>query len=161
MIITVLGATGWSGQHFIRKACADGHSVRALVRNPDNFIKDLVDVNALENLTVISDVDIFSADNLAEGFKGSDAVVSCLGSKPSLMPWGAEITLYSESIKSIVGAMRLVRLDRLVAMTSQFTDDDPNCGFFVRWILKPLFMGRNMDDMRRMEKYLEEECQGC
>jgi len=156
MIISVLGATGGSGQHFVRQALAAGHSVRALVRSPDKLDPSF---QSHENFSAVSDVDIFSADNLEKGFDGADAVVSCLGCRPTLMPWGQEITLYSESIKAIVEAMRRRNVGRIVAMTSMFTDDHPSYGFFVRWILKPLFIGRNLDDMARMENHLEEQCQ--
>jgi len=156
MIISVIGATGPSGLHFVRQALEAGHSVRALVRTPEKLDPAF---QSNENFTVIPGVDIFSADNLEKGFDGADAVVSCLGTRPTLMPWGQEITLYSESIKAIIEAMRRRNVGRIVAMTSMFTDDDPSYGFFVRWILKPLFIGRNLDDMARMENYLEEQCQ--
>jgi len=151
-----LGATGDSGQHFVRQGLAAGHTIRALVRNPDKLDQKF---QTEDNFSIVPNADIFSADDLAKAFEGADAVVSCLGTRPNIMPWGNEITLYSESIKAIVAAMRKANVNRLVAMTSMFTDDDPAYGFFVRWILKPLFIGRNLDDMARMEKYLEEECQ--
>ena len=157
MIISVIGATGPSGLHFVRQALEAGHSVRALVRTPEKLDPAF---QSNENFTAIPGVDIFSADNLEKGFDGADAVVSCLGTRPTLMPWGQEITLYSESIRAIIEAMRRRNVGRIVAMTSMFTDDDPSYGFFVRWILKPLFIGRNLDDMARMENYLEEQCQG-
>jgi len=156
MIIAVLGATGPSGLHFVSQALASGHVVRALVRNPQKFDQDL---RENKNLEIIPDVNIFCSDNLEKGFSGSDVVVSCLGTRPTLTPFGAEIRFYSESIKSITEAMRRSHVTRLVAMTSWYTDDDPNYGFFVRWILKPMFIGRNLDDMQRMEQYVEENCQ--
>jgi len=155
MLISVLGATGPSGLHFVKQAVAAGHTVQALVRNPDKIDPDLKSASSLE---VVPDVDVFSGDNLARGFEGSDVVVSCLGTKPTLMPWGSEITFYSESIKSIVDGMRKKNIPKLVAMTSWYTDDHPSYGIFVRWFLKPLFIGRNLDDMFRMETYLEEKC---
>ena len=157
MIISVLGATGATGQHFLRQALEAGHTVRALVRNAAKLDAAF---QAHENLIVVPDIDIFSVDSLEKGFDGVDAVVSCLGTRPTLMPWGQEITFHSESIKPIVDAMRKCNVGRIVAMTSMFTDDDPSYGFFVRWILKPLFIGRNLDDMARMENFLEEQCQG-
>ena len=129
MIISVLGATGGCGQHFVRQALEAGHVVRALVRDPGKLDEG---IRASENLTVVSGVNIFDADNLEKGFDGADVVVSCLGARPSLMPWGAEITLYSRSIEAVVEAMRRRSVGRIVAITSMFTDDDPSYGFFVR-----------------------------
>lgn len=156
MIFSVLGATGGCGQQFVRQALNADHTVRALVRNQDKLDSKF---HEIDKFSVVPNVDIFDAGNLENAFEGSDAVVSCLGATPSLMPWGREITLHSESIKAIVEAMRKSKVNRLIAITSYFTEDDPAFGFFVRWILKPLFIGRNLDDMARMEKYLEEECQ--
>lgn len=156
MILCVLGATGASGQYFVRQALDAGHSVRALVRSPEKLDPSF---HSHENFSVIADVDIFSADNLEKAFDGADAVVSCLGCLPSYWPWGKEITLYSDSMKAIVEAMRRRNVGRIVAMTSMFTDDDPSYPFIVRWVFKPLVIGRNLDDMARMESFLEGQCQ--
>ena len=43
-----------------------------------------------------------------------------------------------------------------MALTSWGTKDNPNMSFFVRWILKPLFIGHILADMERMEEYIEK-----
>lgn len=57
--------------------------------------------------------DITSTASLKEHFEGCDAVVSCLGAGTL-----RNVTLYSESIKIIVAAMRETSIKKLVAMTS-------------------------------------------
>ncbi len=69
----VLGATGGTGKHFVSKALADGHRVRALVRTP----RKLTDA---ENLEVVkgSITDAIDTDALVAGV---DFIVSMLGDK--------------------------------------------------------------------------------
>jgi putative NADH-flavin reductase len=62
-------------------------------------------------------VDIFNEDDLAPHLKDSDAVVSCLGGSASLFGW-TKCTLYTDSMMSIVGAMRKSGVKRLVAMSA-------------------------------------------
>lgn len=62
-------------------------------------------------------MDIFKEEELAPYIKDSDAVVSCLGGRASLFGWTPS-TLYTDSMKSIVGAMRRSGVKRLVAISS-------------------------------------------
>ncbi|XP_062602722.1 flavin reductase (NADPH)-like [Saccostrea cucullata] len=150
MKISVLGATGPSGLQTVLEALERGYSVVALVRNPDKLtVKD-------DKLQVCK-VDIFKEDELAPHIKGSDAVVSCLGGSASLFGW-TKCTLYTDSAKSIVGAMRKSGVKRLIAMSawgSAVTDGEP---FIIRWILRPLFIGNLLTNLGEMEDYLNKEC---
>lgn len=151
MKIAVLGATGPSGLQTVLEALERGFSVVALVRNPDKLtVKD-------NNLQVCK-VDIFKEEELAPHFKDSDAVVSCLGGRASLFGWTPS-TLYTDSMKSIVGAMRRSGVKRLIAVSAwgtAATDGEP---FIIRWILRPLFIGNLLHNMGEMEDYLNKECQ--
>lgn len=62
-------------------------------------------------------MDIFKEEELAPHFKDSDAVVSCLGGQGSLFGWTPS-TLYTDSMKSIVGAMRRSGVKRLIAVSA-------------------------------------------
>lgn len=151
MKIAVLGATGPSGLQTVLEALERGFSVVALVRNPDKLtVKD-------NNLQVCK-VDIFKEEELAPHFKDSDAVVSCLGGQASLFGWTPS-TLYTDSMKSIVGAMRRSGVKRLIAVSAwgtAATDGEP---FIIRWILRPLIIGNLLHNMGEMEDYLNKECQ--
>jgi putative NADH-flavin reductase len=72
MRIAVLGATGRTGQHFVRQALAAGHTVRALVRAPER----VREVNP--HLTLVPG-DARDAASVRALVRGADAVVSCLG----------------------------------------------------------------------------------
>ena len=62
-------------------------------------------------------MDVLKEEDLVSHLKGSDAVVSCTGGRASLFGW-TPCSLYTHSIKSILGAMRKSGVNRLIAMTS-------------------------------------------
>lgn len=70
--LLVFGGTGGTGQHFVRQALAEGHKVRALVRNPAK-----VQINS-PNLEVHQG-SITEVANLDELVQGSDYIISMLG----------------------------------------------------------------------------------
>ncbi|XP_062602721.1 LOW QUALITY PROTEIN: uncharacterized protein LOC134264440 [Saccostrea cucullata] len=154
MKISVLGATGPSGLQTVLEALERGYSVVALVRNPDKLtIKD-------DKLQVCK-VDIFKEDELVPHFGGCDAVVSCLGEGGgggSLFGRN-KCTLYTDSIRSIVGAMRKSGVKRLIAMSSwgsAVTEGEP---FLMKWVLRRLLIGEILENIGEMEDYLNQECQ--
>ena len=65
----------------------------------------------------VKEVDIFKEEDLVEHFKNTDAVVSCLGCRPSFLGWST-ITFYLDTIKPIVAAMRTANKKRLVCMSA-------------------------------------------
>ncbi|XP_037083178.1 uncharacterized protein LOC119103665 [Pollicipes pollicipes] len=149
MKIVVLGASGQTGQCVVTQALEQGHSVTAIVRNPDK-IKQKHD-----NLSVVK-ADIFSAEELTAAFQGHEAVVSALGFSRSDNP----VTGYTESMKAVAAAMRAAQLQRLVVMTAFYTDitSAQGRGFLVNWILIPLIK-RVLTNMREMEEWLAAEAQ--
>lgn len=147
MKIAVLGSTGQTGLHVVSLALEQGHSVTAIVRNPDKLKQ------THDNLSVVK-ASIFSAEELTAAFAGHDAVVSALGFSRSDNP----LTGYTESMKAAVAAMRASSVKRLVVMTSFYTDivSGSNGGFLVNWILIPIIK-RVLMNMREMEQWLEAE----
>lgn len=69
-------------------------------------------------LQVVS-ADIFSADSLKPHFKDQDVVMSCLGFPASFF---SGVTGYTTSMAAVVGAMREARVNRVITMTSWYTD---------------------------------------
>jgi len=65
----------------------------------------------------VKEVDIFKEEDLVEHFKNTDAVVSCLGCRPSFLGWST-ITFYLDTIKPIVAAMRTANKKRLVCISA-------------------------------------------
>ncbi|XP_073493135.1 flavin reductase (NADPH)-like [Phyllobates terribilis] len=148
MKLSVLGATGQTGAILVTQALQDGHEVTALVRN----VRKMTIQH--ERLKVV-EANIFSVDSLAEHFKGQDAVVSCLGFPYKMF---SSISGYTDSMTAIVGAMRQTGVNRMVTMTSWYTDINSaqNASFFVRTLYN--IIKSVLTNMFEMEKYLENEC---
>lgn len=147
MKIAVLGATGQTGQQLVQQALQQGHSVTAVVRNPAKLTVQH------DNLKVV-EANIFSADNLKDHFKGQDAVMSCLGFPASFF---SAVTGYTLSMNAVVNAMREAKVNRLITMTSWYTD--PNSGaqstFFIRFLLLPMIRSV-LTNMFQMEQFLRK-----
>ncbi len=73
----------------------------------------------------VVEADIFSEDSLKPHFKGQDAVLSCLAS--DLILYG--VTGYTQSMKAALTAMREVKVNRIITMTSWYTDR--KCCYYV------------------------------
>ena len=145
--IAILGATGPTGKCLTKQALAAGHDVRAIVRNPSK-LSDIQHKNF-----VAVQANIFDEEQLKSEFAQVDAVLSCLGSPPT-SPWG-EVTLYSNSIKPIINAMKATDRKRLICLTSAGQKIDERAGMMMKFFLKYV-IGTILADMSRMEKYISE-----
>ncbi|XP_054895388.1 flavin reductase (NADPH)-like [Poeciliopsis prolifica] len=147
MKIALLGATGQTGQFLVKQALEQGHTVTAIVRNPAKLTVHH------DNLKVVS-ADIFSADSLKPHFKDQDVVMSCLGFPASVF---SGVTGYTMSMAAVVGAMREARVNRVITMTSWYTD--PNSGtqspFLIRFLLLPMIRSV-LSNMYEMERFLQK-----
>uniref|UniRef100_A0A3Q3X5S3 NAD(P)-binding domain-containing protein n=1 Tax=Mola mola TaxID=94237 RepID=A0A3Q3X5S3_MOLML len=147
MKIAVLGATGQTGLYLAHQALQQGHTVTAVIRNPRKLTVHH------DNLKV-AEADIFSADSLKAHFKGQDVIMSCLGFPASFY---SGVTGYTESMKAVISAMREVRVNRIITMTSWYTE--PNSGaqssFLIRFLLLPMIQSI-LKNMYEMEQLLKE-----
>ncbi|XP_029999247.1 flavin reductase (NADPH)-like [Sphaeramia orbicularis] len=147
MKIAVLGATGQTGQYLVNQALQQGHSVTAIVRNPAKLTVHH------DNLKVV-EADIFTADTLKSHFKGQDVIMSCLGFPVSFF---SGVTGYTQSMNSIVCAMREARVNRVITMTSWYTE--PNSGtrssYLIRFMLLPMIRSV-LNNMFQMEEFLQK-----
>ncbi|CAF0856167.1 unnamed protein product [Adineta steineri] len=148
--IVIVGATGNTGLQLVAQALERNYKVTALVRNPEKLA-------ALEHkhLEVIT-CDLMNPLELTAHMEGRIAVLSALG-QPGLQI--SAITLYEDSMKSIVTAMRNAKVKRLICVTSFYTKYQPDIyPFKFKLIIRPM-IGRHLDSMFIMEEYLEKECQ--
>ncbi|XP_033946701.1 flavin reductase (NADPH)-like [Gymnodraco acuticeps] len=147
MKIAVLGATGQTGQYLVNQALQQGHTVTAIVRNPAKLTVHH------DNLKVV-EADIFSADSLKTHFKGQDVVMSCLGFPASFF---SGVSGYTLSMTSMISAMREARVNKIITMTSWYTE--PNSGaqssFLIRFLLLPMIRSV-LTNMHEMEKLLHK-----
>ncbi|XP_077977401.1 flavin reductase (NADPH)-like [Glandiceps talaboti] len=149
MKIAVFGATGRTGQPLVKQLLNAGHQVVAITRNKSKM------TTQHDNLQV-AEADIFSDESLLPHIVASDAVMSCLGGNTL-----GKTSLYSDSMKAIVSAMRKANIKRLVCITSwctTYNKEDPG-PWFTEWILKPLVLRNVLANMEIMETFLmSEQC---
>ena len=90
--MTVFGASGKVGRLVVMQALKRGYSVVAFVHSHDPFV-------ATTNLRVVKG-DIYNADDVGKALKGSEAVISALGS------WGTKNrNVLSSAMKVVIPDM--------------------------------------------------------
>ncbi len=145
MKLTVLGATGGTGQQLARQAVAAGHEVTAIVRRPDAIAA------ASPQLRVVRG-DLLDPQWTGEGIDGAEAVLSAIGSDSR-----GPTTLYSAGTTAVLKAMGNAGVRRILVVTAApvAPDNERPAGQdkLVYPILWQLFRG-TYEDMRRMEQIL-------
>lgn len=116
MQIALFGATGRVGRRVLEYALADGHTVRALVRDPSKLAPR-------EGLETIQG-DVLDADAVARVVAGSDAVLSGLGGAGVQEPGEAQ----SQGMRNIVAAMQRHGVRRVLGVAGGGILDSPNGG---------------------------------
>jgi putative NADH-flavin reductase len=142
MKITIFGAAGGTGTRLLDLACAAGHEVTAVVRDPARLTGND------PHLTVVT-ANVMDLDAIGPVVAGRDAVVTTIGSREGRKP----TTVQSDSTASIVTAMRHQGTRRLVVVSNSgmFTEGD---GPLSRLVVKPILrrlLRHAWADMRRME----------
>lgn len=116
MLIALFGATGRVGGRFLEYALADGHTVRALVRDPAKLAsRPGLDVRK---------GDVLDATNVARVIGGADAVVSALGGAGVEDPGDAQ----SQGMRNIVNAMQKQGIRRVLGVAGGGILDSPHGG---------------------------------
>ncbi len=146
MKITVLGATGGTGQHVVRQALDAGHHVTAVVRDPARLA-----VGADPRLEVVV-ADAFDPESIAASVSGRDAVIDTLGPRPK-----TEATVCSRGAAAVVTAMTANNpAARLIVVTGSGHVKDAGDGPFTRYLVKPLiggtFLRKQFADFTRTER---------
>lgn len=116
MHIAVFGGTGRVGGRFIEYALADGHTVRALVRDPSKLA-------ARAGLDVIAG-DVLNPADVERTIAGADAVVSGLGGAGVDNPGDAQ----SQGMRNIVAAMERLGVRRVLGVAGGGILDSVNGG---------------------------------
>lgn len=125
--IAVIGGTGKSGRYLVQELLRKGFSIKALVRNPENFKveSDLVEI-------VYGDVrDYEIVESL---IKECDLVLSTLGGTPLSEP-----TVFSQATRNILMAMTEFDIKRYIVVTglhvdTPFDKKSPKTKFATDWM---------------------------
>ncbi|MFC4376043.1 NAD(P)-dependent oxidoreductase [Nocardia halotolerans] len=145
MKIVVFGASGPTGLNVVRQAIGSGLEVTAAVRRPDDF-------PIADPLLRVVGADARDSDSVAAAVAGHDAVISVLGGSYTLKP----VSIFTEGIGNIMGAMALHGVRRLVCVSSVCVAGTaaPGETLLFRTVLLPILLtlGRTAyADMGRME----------
>ena len=137
----IFGATGATGREVVKNALDRSYSVRAFVRNPAKF-----DTRHANLDLVVGDV---TDPTLVErAVKGSDAVVSALGSGNSLSSHPA----LSDGVQNIIRSMDCVGVHRFVYLSMLGVGGSgKQLGFVDRCIVLPILLRNVMRDHAREE----------
>lgn len=147
MKIVVLGATGTTGQLLCNQALANGHDVIAFVRTPGAL-------QQRAGLTIVEG-SVEDQNAMRQSFTGADAVVSCLGERPSFRTLSRGSDFQRRTLPKIVSAINDADVKRFVLMSSFGSGATAaKAGLFMRVILYSLIARRLFDDKAIAEEAL-------
>ncbi|MEC3992843.1 NAD(P)-binding oxidoreductase [Actinacidiphila sp. DG2A-62] len=131
MKFLVLGATGRTGVHFVKKALDQGHHVTALVRRADAKVDPRAQVvsGATTDAAVI-----------AAAAEGHDAVISTLGNS-SEAP-----TLITDTVRAVIASAKISGVDRFLIVSAFGVGDSlPKTSFLVHAIVSSMLQKKYED----------------
>lgn len=114
--IALFGATGRTGQRFLEQALAQGHTIRALVRDPAKLTQ------SAPQLTVIRG-DVLDPASVRETVAGTELVVSLFGHVKGSPEW-----LHRDGTRHIVEAMQAEAVGRIISLSGgglPYEKDEP------------------------------------
>jgi putative NADH-flavin reductase len=111
MKIIVFGATGGTGKLIVTQALAKGHSVTALVRNPEGLPQD-------PHLRVVQG-DVFDFATVVDAIRGHRAVLSALGARTL-----KKSDVLARAMPNILEGMRQEYVTRLIVLGAAGLDRD-------------------------------------
>lgn len=121
MTITVVGGHGSIARLLTRQLTSQGHTVRGLVRNEDQFD----DVRSDGAEPVLHDLETGHHDDLDAALRSSDVVVFAAGAGPGSGPERKKSLDRDGAIDSVRSAVR-VGADRFVIISSMGADNPPD-----------------------------------
>lgn len=131
MKFLVLGATGRTGVHFVKKALDQGHQVTALVRRADAK----VDPRAQVISGAITDAAVIAA-----AAEGHDAVISTLGNA-SEAP-----TLITDTVRAVIASAKISGVDRFLIVSAFGVGESlPKTSFLVHAIVSSMLRKKYED----------------
>jgi NAD(P)-dependent dehydrogenase (short-subunit alcohol dehydrogenase family) len=149
--ILVFGATGRTGQHFVRLLLAKGHNVKGVVRDPGKLSIESSRLQIVQG----SIAEELALDELLQGV---DAVVMLLGDAARQR----EGKVNAEFTKRLIPAMRRKRVSRLLYQAGGFTRPYKQRLPFSLWLLRNTIarfgglIGQHEDNEAVIEYLVEE-----
>lgn len=145
MRFLIFGATGGTGQQLVSQALDRGDEVTAFVRTPGKMTLTHPRLRKVQG-------DITDAESIRRAVPGHTAVLSALGTKPSLK---RPTTILSDALKEIIAAMEASNTRRLIWQSSIGVGETRGkLGPLYNWFLIPVLLRHTFDDKERQEAIL-------
>lgn len=146
MKMCIFGANGQTGIYILKRGIAQGHAIRAAVRRKES-------IAAYEDSVEVAEYSFDNLDSVRNALTDCAVVISAIGSGNATAV--ESTSLYSSSVKTLLKAMELENINRLIVISSAGVDYDPKAPWFYRIIVRRWIMNTYMD-MMKMETILEE-----
>lgn len=144
MKLLIIGGTGGTGRELIKQALEQGHSVTALVRNPEKF-------NTTHHQLTVIKGNVLVYDDVEKVVAGHDAVLSTLGHKRFFI----YTSILSEGTKNIIRAMEKNSVKRFICVTSLGLNDSRfKLGLYYTLFVIPVITFFYFRDKAKQEKLI-------
>jgi len=144
MKLFIVGGTGKTGRKLIEQGLERGHSITALVRNPNK-----VKIND-PNLKIIKG-NVLAPDSFETAVEGQDAVLSALGHKRFFIP----TNILSKGTRNIINAMNNYNVKRFICITSLGVNDSRfRLGLYYTLFTIPVILFFYFLDKSKQEKLI-------
>ncbi len=145
MKVLIIGATRGIGLQVLQQALAEDHDVTVLARNPQKLTVEH------ERLQVARG-DICDNIAVSSATEGQDAVVSCIGIRPTRKP----VSVFSAGINNVLKAMDQHKVRRLICVTGIGAGDSRgHGGFLYDKIFQPMLLKTIYEDKDREESLIK------
>jgi putative NADH-flavin reductase len=146
--LLVIGASQGIGLESVKRALAEGHTVRAFARSASAIAIDDAKLAKVSG-------DALDAAAIANAVAGVDAVILSLGAPKTAQAVLTGTTLFSKSTRILIDAMRAADVRRLVAVTGFGAGDSRGRGgFLYDALMFPLVLKRIYDDKDVQEQMI-------
>lgn len=144
MKIFIVGGTGKTGKELIKQGLERGHSITALVRNPDQLKINKPDLKIIKGNVLIP-------DSFEKSIHGHDAVLSALGHKRFIIP----TSILSKGTKNVINAMKEHNIKRFICITSLGVNDSRfKLGLYYTLFTIPIILLFYFLDKAKQEKLI-------
>jgi putative NADH-flavin reductase len=144
MQLAIIGGTGKTGRALIEQGLEAGHSITALVRNPDKL------KITHPRLKVVRG-NVLDVETLNMAFQGKDAVLSALGHKQFFI----KTSILSRGTENMIKAMEVNNIKRFICITSMGINDSRfKLGLYYTLFVIPVILFFYFRDKAKQEKLI-------
>lgn len=146
MKILIIGATRGIGLRVLQQALVKDHDITVLARSPQKLAVEHERLQVLQG-------DICDNNAVGSTTEGLDAVINCIGIRPTRKP----VSVFSEGITNVLESMDKNRVNLLISITGIGAGDSRgHGGFFYDKIFQPLLLNTIYEDKDREESLIRD-----